>query len=136
MIPNPDFAPNAKVSQLINNHDQYVESLIPVDKNSEYFILRLDKGGSDREHINACRIAVNAYADEIEPQFPQLAIDIRKQWPSPKSDLQIALDETRALLLETTRNLGHPAYDHSSSTHEAIDALRERAFDFLGVPKE
>lgn len=39
------------------------------------------------------------------------------------------------LLLATTRNLGHPAYEHSQLTHEAIDNLREAAFDFLEVPK-
>lgn len=44
-------------------------------------------------------------------------------------------EKTRELLLETTRNLGHPAYGLSSGTTIAIDELREKAFDFLGVPK-
>ncbi len=79
-IPNPDFCPTAKVSQVINNSDQFIEGLIPVDKNSEYFVLRLDKGGSDVEHIKACRIAVNAYADAIERHLPKLAKDIREKW--------------------------------------------------------
>lgn len=131
MIPNPDFAPNARVSQIINNHDQYIESLGPVDNNSEYFVLRLDKDGSDPDHIRACRIAVNAYADAIEHHIPGLAKDIRKKWP-----IKTALDETREFLLEVTRNLGHPAYEHSQHTHDEIDALRERAFDFLGIPKD
>lgn len=38
------------------------------------------------------------------------------------------------LLLEATQNLGHPAYNQSSSTTIAIDSLRERLFDFLEVP--
>ena len=41
-----------------------------------------------------------------------------------------------ALLLEATQNLGHPAYNHSSSTTIGIDNLREKCFDFLGVPKD
>lgn len=49
---------------------------------------------------------------------------------------ELKLAETRDLLLQTTRNLGHPAYNHSFGTTQAIDELREKAFDFLGVPKE
>lgn len=45
------------------------------------------------------------------------------------------LDETKDLLLQATQNLGHPAYEHSYNTKEAIDNLREKCFDFLGVPK-
>lgn len=40
------------------------------------------------------------------------------------------------LLLETTQNLGHPAYGQSSSTTIAIDSLREGSFDFLRVLKD
>ena len=29
----------------------------PVDENAEYFVLRLDKNGSDPKHIAACRKA-------------------------------------------------------------------------------
>lgn len=46
------------------------------------------------------------------------------------------VEKTKELLLETTRNLGHPSYGLSSGTTIAIDELRERAFDFLGVPKQ
>jgi hypothetical protein len=45
------------------------------------------------------------------------------------------LKETENLLLQATQNLGHPAYNHSSSTTIGIDNLREKCFDFLGVPK-
>lgn len=46
------------------------------------------------------------------------------------------IKETCDLLLETTRNLGHPAYGLSSGTTFAIDELREKCFDFLGVPNK
>lgn len=53
----------------------------PVDRNSEYFVLRLDEGGSDINHIKACRIGVHAYADAIEPFIPELAKDLRERYP-------------------------------------------------------
>lgn len=28
----------------------------PIDENSEYFVLRLDDGGSDKIHIEACKM--------------------------------------------------------------------------------
>jgi len=52
-----------------------------VDKNAEYFVLRLDTGGSDLNHIKSCRIAIHAYADAIEATIPQLASDLRKRYP-------------------------------------------------------
>jgi hypothetical protein len=68
--------------------------------------------------------------------------------PSPNKEMNHASDIRQLLwqveinesdlkkrLLECARNLGHPAYDHSYSTHEAIDKLREETLDFLGVPK-
>ncbi len=55
--------------------------LIPVDAGSEYFVMRLDKGGSDIEHIKACRIGVNAYADAIQHHLPDLAKDLKERYP-------------------------------------------------------
>lgn len=52
-----------------------------VDKNAEYFVMRLDEGGSDPEHIKACRIGVHAYADAIEHHLPELAKDLRERYP-------------------------------------------------------
>lgn len=57
-----------------------VPEFAPVDEDSEYFVLRLDKGGKDKNHINACRKAVMKYADEIEPFIPQLAKDLREKY--------------------------------------------------------
>jgi hypothetical protein len=54
---------------------------LEVDPNAEYFVLRLDTGGSDPEHIKACRIAVHAYADAIEHHLPELAKDLRERYP-------------------------------------------------------
>lgn len=52
----------------------------PVDEMAEYFVLRLDNGGSDPAHIAACRKAVMTYADEIEPHIPQLATELRARY--------------------------------------------------------
>lgn len=51
------------------------------DENAEYFVMRLDEGGKDREHIKACRIGIHAYADAIEATIPQLAKDLRERYP-------------------------------------------------------
>lgn len=80
-------------------------------------------------------------ADETyEPYGQEWAKELSKQ---PKAAIiemfknsQIKLKETEEWLLKTTQNLGHPAYNHSSSTTIGIDNLREKAFDFLGIPKE
>ena len=48
----------------------------PIDKNAEYFILRLDSGGNDKKHIEACRKAVLAYANEIKEHLPKLSEDL------------------------------------------------------------
>lgn len=53
----------------------------PVDDNAEYFVLRLDEGGRDINHIKACRIGIHAYADAIEAHIPQLAQDLRERYP-------------------------------------------------------
>lgn len=81
MIPNPNFNPIAKQSQIINNHDQLIEALVPVDKDAEYFVLRLDMGGSDIEHIKAGRIGIHAYAEAIRHHLPQLAEDLIERYP-------------------------------------------------------
>lgn len=52
----------------------------PVDLGAEYFVLRLDDGGSDPIHIAACRKAVLRYADEIEQHILQLAADLRARY--------------------------------------------------------
>ncbi len=51
------------------------------DEGAEYFVARLDWGGSDLKHIQACRIGMHAYADAIEEHLPKLAQDIRERYP-------------------------------------------------------
>jgi hypothetical protein len=52
----------------------------PIDPGSEYFVLRLDVGGADTEHIKACRAAIVAYADAIEHHLPKLAAELRAKY--------------------------------------------------------
>lgn len=53
----------------------------PVSKDAEYFVMRLDTGGSDIEHIKACRKGIHAYAKAIEKTIPQLAKDLKERYP-------------------------------------------------------
>lgn len=48
----------------------------PIDEGAEYFILRLDDGGSDLIHGDACRQAVLTYAYAIRNHLPKLADDL------------------------------------------------------------
>lgn len=54
----------------------------PVDENADYFVLRLDNGGSCPQHIAACREAILAFADAIAKHNPTLAGDIRFRYES------------------------------------------------------
>jgi hypothetical protein len=58
-----------------------VDNLMPVDKDAEYFVMRLDEGGSDIEHIKACRIGIHAYAKAIQHHLPELAKDLIERYP-------------------------------------------------------
>jgi len=49
--------------------------------NFEAFVLRLDENGSDKNHLRACKIAVNAYAEAIKDHLPVLAEDIKNKYP-------------------------------------------------------
>lgn len=59
----------------------YTPKVKDIDKDAEYFVMRLDEGGSDLEHIKACRIGVHAYASAIEQHLPDLANDLRERYP-------------------------------------------------------
>ena len=58
-----------------------IEVFAPVDPDAEYFVLRLDTGGSDIEHIKAGRIGIHAYAEAIKHHLPQLSSDLIKRYP-------------------------------------------------------
>lgn len=77
VVPNPKYNPGS----ILGLQEPYIEALIEVDEDSEYFILRIDTGGSDIEHIKACRIAVNAYAEAIKHHLPKLSEDLIEKYP-------------------------------------------------------
>lgn len=76
-VPNPDYDPGS----ILNLQEPYITTIKPVDKDAEYFVLRLDTGGSDINHIKAGRIGIHAYADAIEAHIPQLAKELRERYP-------------------------------------------------------
>lgn len=60
----------------------------PVDRNAEYFVLRLDSDGDDHIHIWACRQAVLTYAKLIKDHLPELSADLINRYglPSPSAE--------------------------------------------------
>lgn len=56
---------NSKNIGLYNKYNITKTNGEPLDENSEYFVLRLDYGGSDKCHIKACRLAMITYAARI-----------------------------------------------------------------------
>lgn len=52
----------------------------PTDPQAEYFVLRLDDGGKDPNHVAACRKAVLAYAKAIKKYIPKLASDLEERY--------------------------------------------------------
>jgi hypothetical protein len=63
-------------------HQKYHLSKVdgtPLDSNSEYFVLRLDKGG-DPAHVRASKAAIRKYAAEIANDLPELSSDILSKY--------------------------------------------------------
>ena len=88
-------------------------SIRATDPSSEYFIMRLDEGGKDPEHIKACRIGVHAYADAIEHKLPELAKDLARDRILQK----LSIRKVQALVL-SYRNitiLSSHAFENSRS---------------------
>lgn len=52
----------------------------PKDEGAEYFVLRLDDGGSDKRHIEACRDAIITYALRIQDHLPALARELLEKY--------------------------------------------------------
>lgn len=49
----------------------------PIDPNAVYFVLRIDKGGSDPVHVRACRKALKTYVVHTEgTHLDQLSIEL------------------------------------------------------------
>lgn len=64
-------------------HGRYIVEKVngePIDDDAEYFILRLDKNGSDPKHIAACRKAIMTYAEEIKDHLPKLSQDLIEKY--------------------------------------------------------
>jgi len=83
MIPTREENPNGL-------HSRYYVSKVsgePVDEDAEYFVLRLDKGGSDLLHVDACRCAIMTYASVIEKTQPELAKDLKIRYSHRVSSL-------------------------------------------------
>ena len=62
---------------------RYIVSKIdgkPIDKGAEYFVLRLDSGGKDPNHIRACRKAILEYSKWMKDHIPQLSKDLIDRW--------------------------------------------------------
>jgi hypothetical protein len=50
----------------------------PCDPNAKYFVLRLDWNGSDKDHIEACRIAARAYVKNAPKRLQKVASELVK----------------------------------------------------------
>jgi len=64
-------------------HQRYIVSKPsgkPIDPNAEYFVLRVDKNGSDPKHRAACRKAVLSYARAIRDHLPELSKDLIERY--------------------------------------------------------
>lgn len=51
-----------------------------IEDGSEYFVLRLDSGGGDPVHIQACRDAILVYAEKIKDHLPDLSKDLIERY--------------------------------------------------------
>ena len=55
-----------------------------VDRDAEYFVLRLDyHDGCDTAHVHSCRAAVLCYATNIQDHLPKLSEDLFKKYGHP-----------------------------------------------------
>lgn len=82
---NPQVA-NADVKQMGLIHKYIITKTngSPIDENAEYFVLRLDEGGSDPKHIAACREAIICYAKSIKDHIPKLSEELLNKYENLK----------------------------------------------------
>ena len=79
----PNIIPTPMKKGLFNKYRVSKVNGMPVDPAAEYFVLRLDNhegSQTDKAHVNACRHAAMAYANEIEPWLPELSRDLRQKY--------------------------------------------------------
>lgn len=62
---------------LIHKYNVTKANGTPTDPGAYYFVLRIDNGG-EFEHVQACRKALQVYADNIRKTLPLLAEDLDK----------------------------------------------------------
>ncbi len=73
--------PQTRVDGLYKRYIVQKADGTPTDNDAEYFVLRLDRGGSDPVHIQACRDAIQTYAQRIREHLPALAADLNSRYP-------------------------------------------------------
>lgn len=79
IVKNPDYM--NKITDTFMGEDATPEFILkPTDSDAEYFVLRLDDGGSDPIHVEACRQAVLTYATMIRNHLPELSGDLFKKY--------------------------------------------------------
>ena len=106
----------------------------PVDENAEYFVLRVDKNGSDPKHIAACRKAVITYAEEIRPYLPKLANDLIQRYNNIKDLIKDAKDEFYNQKMLSIDNRDFSAASEWREVEKHIDEVvvdTEKILDFL-----
>lgn len=106
--------PNAHPG-LQHRYDVFKANGEPIDEGAEYFVLRLDDGGDDKAHINACREAIRYYATLMQFDLPALAQDIWHKYgpsslPAPPKDFKEAL----------TRLINQYSMENGSNTPDFI----------------
>ena len=65
---------------LYKKYNIYKNDGRPVDRDAEYFVLRLDSLGNDPIHVEASRKAVLVYADEIKDYLPELSNELKEKY--------------------------------------------------------
>jgi hypothetical protein len=101
------------------------------DAGSEYFVMRLDEGGSDLKHIAACRIGVHAYADAIESHLPELAKDLRERYPLLNSERNP--ERSVATMLNSSTDADNINTSSISKEQKDVEAL---AHEFASIPND
>lgn len=65
-----------KIIGYIKNKPMYSD----IGVGEDYFVLRLDEDQHNKEHLEACRLAVASYANSIERTHPKVALEMRQRY--------------------------------------------------------
>lgn len=77
---NPNGLHSKFALQKIIGHIKNKPIFTDIKPGEEYFVLRLDDECMNREHLRACKLAIIAYANEIEKTLPKVATEIRERY--------------------------------------------------------